>query len=266
MPETTLKAALTLVRDGSARIGTDRIRLLRAVADEGSIAAAARTVGLSYKAAWDAVGVINNLFPQPVVTASPGGKAGGGAVVTPAGHALIASFTRMEAALSRAFADLDADIGDLSLKSSNLVRSLTIQTSTRNAFLCKVTKVTEGAVNSVIDMKLTDGQQLTAVITERSASDMGITEGTEVYALIKAPFIILAKGEVTTPVSARNLLTGTVAAREDGAVNSEIIVDVGEGKTITAIITIASAEALDLKPGDVATAMFKASHVILALP
>ncbi|WP_116132719.1 TOBE domain-containing protein [Tropicimonas sp. IMCC34043] len=266
MTDAKLKAALTLTREGTSRIGRDRILLLQAVAEHGSIAAAARSVGLSYKAAWDGIGTLNNLFPQPVVTATPGGKSGGGAEVTPAGHALIASFNRVENVLTRAFAKLDAELADLSLSSSNIVRSLTMQTSTRNAFLCTVTGVTEGAVNSVVEMKLTDGQILTAVITERSATDMGIREGTEVYALIKAPFIILAAGELTTPVSARNVVTGTVASREDGAVNSEIILDIGDGKTVTSIVTIASAKALDLKPGDVATAMFKASHVIVALP
>lgn len=141
-----------------------------------------------------------------------------------------------------------------------------MQTSTRNAFRCTVTKVTEGAVNSIVDMALTDDQQLTAVITERSASEMGIAEGTEVYALVKASFVMLAPGAFTGPVSARNLLAGTVSARNDGAVNSEIVLDIGNGKSVTSIITIESARRLGLEPGVTATALFKAGHVIIALP
>ncbi|WP_158970724.1 TOBE domain-containing protein [Chachezhania sediminis] len=266
MTDGHLKAALSLARDGASRVGHDRIRLLQAVDEHGSIAAAARAVGLSYKAAWDAVGTLNNLFAQPVVEAGKGGKSGGGATVTPAGQALIDSFFRMEKALTQAFAQLESELGTAPLATTNLFRSITLQTSTRNAFRCTVTKVTEGAVNSVIDMKLTDDQSLTAVITERSASAMGIAEGSVVYALIKAPFVTLAPGELTTPISARNVLVGTVSARHDGAVNSEVTLDIGGGKTVTAIITIDSADRLDLKPGDTATAFFKAGHVIVALP
>lgn len=261
-----LKASLSLAREGTSRVGNDRIRLLQAVDEHGSIAGAARALGLSYKAAWDAVGALNNLLAQPVVSAAPGGRSGGGAVVTPAGQALIDSFLRMEKALTAAFATLDAELGSSAFTSTTLFRSITLQTSTRNAFRCTVTKVTEGAVNSVIEMKLTDDKQLAAVITERSASEMGIVSGTVVYALIKAPFVTLAPGELTTPISARNILTGTVAARHDGAVNSEITIDIGDGKTVTSIITIDSADRLDLKQGDVATAFFKAGHVIVALP
>lgn len=261
-----LDAALTLGRSGTSRVGRERIRLLRAVDEHGSIAAAARTVGLSYKAAWDAISALNNLFPQPVVSAASGGRSGGGAMVTPAGRALIDSFDRMEAALTRAFSRLDAELADLSPQSIDLVRNLTMLTSTRNVFRCTVTKVTDGAVNSVVDMRLTDDQQLTAVITERSAAEMGIEEGIEVYALVKAPFIILAAGELSGMVSARNVLVGTVIIRQDGAVNSEVVLDIGGAKTVTSIITIESADRLGLKIGDKATALFKASHVILALP
>ncbi|MGZ9106506.1 MAG: TOBE domain-containing protein [Rhodoplanes sp.] len=65
--------------------------------------------------------------------------------------------------------------------------------------------------------------------------------------------------------SARNVLSGTVARREDGAVNSEIILDLGHGKTIAAIITKESAISLDFKVGDRACALIKASHIILAV-
>ena len=52
---------------------------------------------------------------------------------------------------------------------------------------------------------------------------------------------------------------------EDGAVNSEISVDIGGGKTLIATVTLGSAEALDLAPGVEVTALVKAPHVILAV-
>ena len=55
--------------------GRDRIRLLEAVGREGSISAAARAIGLSYKAAWDAIDGLNTLFGRPLVEARSGGLA-----------------------------------------------------------------------------------------------------------------------------------------------------------------------------------------------
>jgi molybdate transport system regulatory protein len=56
-----------------------------------------------------------------------------------------------------------------------------------------------------------------------------------------------------------------VLRREDGAVNSEIVLDIGAGKTVAAIVTKESAFELGLNPGDAACALVKASHVILAI-
>ncbi len=266
MTDPHLTAALSLGRGGASRVGKDRIRLLEAIAAQGSISAAAREVGLSYKAAWDAVGTLNNLFPDPLVAAAAGGRKGGGATVTPAGHALIGSFARLQEALDAAARRLERELAGLAYPPATLFRNIMMQTSTRNAWRCTVTEVAEGAVNSIVAMTLTDGQTLTAAITERSASEMGIVPGSEVYALVKAPFVILAAGVPSGPVSARNVLTGTIAGRRDGAVNSEIVLDIGGGKTVTSIVTIDSAARLGLEEGGTATAMFKAGHVILALP
>ena len=72
------QALLTLQRQGSGRLGEDRFHLLTAIAEEGSISGAARATGLSYKAAWDAVHAMNNLFRQPLVKGQSGGRRGGG--------------------------------------------------------------------------------------------------------------------------------------------------------------------------------------------
>lgn len=264
MADAPLKAALTLGREGAARIGGDRIRLLGAIEAEGSIAGAARAAGLSYKAAWDAVTAMNNLFAAPLVSAAPGGRRGGGATLTDSGRALIAGFGALDAAFSRALATLDGALADDPATAQTLMWSLMMQTSTRNAFRCRVTGVTEGPVSARVTLALTDGQDLTAVITEKSAAEMGIAEGAEVFALVKSSAVILSTGEGA--VSACNRLRGTVAARSDGPVNSEITLDLGGGKSLTAVVTRTSAEALNLTHGAPATAFFKASQVIVAVP
>jgi len=140
-----------------------------------------------------------------------------------------------------------------------------MKTSARNAFRCTVTEIRDGSVNCELILRLTDSVNLAAVITSESLRDLDILPGQEVTALVKAPFVMLATGEAVPRVSARNRIPGTVAHREDGPVSSEIILDIGDGKTIIAMVTKDGAEELALEPGTHAWALFKASHVILAI-
>jgi molybdopterin-binding protein len=74
---------------------------------------------------------------------------------------------------------------------------------------------------------------------------------------------MLSKKELPVQLSARNQLKGTVRAVKLGTVMAEVVMDVG-GQTLVAAITRVSAENLDLKPGDQATAVIKATEVIVA--
>ncbi len=96
-------AALSLRIDlPSGRIGPGKIRLLEAIDREGSISAAGRALGMSYKRAWDLVDALNTLAGSPVVEASPGGYRGGGATLTDAGRNLVADYRAIERAAQRA--------------------------------------------------------------------------------------------------------------------------------------------------------------------
>ncbi|SIS70196.1 TOBE domain-containing protein [Phaeovulum vinaykumarii] len=256
-----LRSSLMIERSG-ARMGGDRVALLAAVGRTGSISAAAREVGLSYKAAWDGVHAMNNLFATPLVTAAPGGRSGGGAALTPAGEKVIAAYGALQEGLERAVSALETQID---FDPNDLLWSLMMKTSARNCYRCTVTAVTESTVSAEIEMSIGDGQSIAAVITGRSAAEMGLAPGVEVFALIKSSFVILATGD-PGPMSVRNRLTGIVAGRTDGPVTSEILLDLGGDKTLAATITRESAETLALCPGDTATALVKSSHVILALP
>jgi molybdate transport system regulatory protein len=131
--------------------------------------------------------------------------------------------------------------------------------------LCKVAEVKHGAVNAEVLLDVAESIQLVAIITEESVKTLELAPAKEVFALIKSSFVLLAPAGEVGRTSARNVLTGTVARREDGAVNSEIIIDIGSGKSIAAIITKESANSLGFKVGDRAAALIKASHIILAV-
>ena len=92
-------ARLTLRLDfapGQA-IGHGKIRLLEAVRDHGSISAAGRTMGMSYRRAWLLIDELNRMFDEPVIATKHGGAAGGGAELTPFGHRVVHHYRLIEA-------------------------------------------------------------------------------------------------------------------------------------------------------------------------
>lgn len=139
-----------------------------------------------------------------------------------------------------------------------------IKTSARNMFKGKVKKVTIGAVNAEVILDI-GGRDLTAIITNESAKNLGLAEGKEAFALIKASWMIITAGEGNLKVSARNNFSGKISKITEGAVNTEVSLDLGAGQELTAIITNTSCQNLGLKEGGQAGALIKASHVIIAV-
>jgi molybdate transport system regulatory protein len=256
-----LSAALSLRRGEGSRVGAERVALLEAIDRLGSIRAAAAEAGLSYKGAWDAIQALNNLFDGPLVEARAGGRAGGAAILTERGRALIAAFHRVEAELGDALARIDQGLsGDVGA----FFWSLGMRTSARNALRGVVARIADGAVNAEVALKVADGLEIVAVVTRGGVAELGLSVGRPAVALIKASFVVLAKGERLV-TSARNQIEGVVVSRDDGPVSSEVALAIAEGKTLTATITRESAEALALGVGDKAWALIKAPHVILAV-
>jgi molybdate transport system regulatory protein len=92
-----------------ARIGPGKAALLQSIHDTGSISAAARSMGMTYKRAWLLLDSINQAFDEPVVTAAPGGAGGGGAVLTAFGAEMLERYQRIAAKAAKgAAADLAA--------------------------------------------------------------------------------------------------------------------------------------------------------------
>ena len=257
-----LNASLLLKRGTAPRVGLERIALVEAVGELGSISAAAKKLGLSYKGAWDVLQALNNLFDAPLVEAAPGGRSGGAAKVTPRGRAVVDAFHRVQGEIDAALAKLEAALAGA--PAGDLFWSLGMRTSARNALRGVISQVTPDAVNGEVTLSLGGGVEITAILTRRSIEDLGLAVGGPAIALIKASFVILAKGE-NLRTSARNQIAGVVSRREDGAVASEITVDIGAGKTLTASITLQSAKELEIAVGDKVTALIKAPHIILAV-
>jgi molybdate transport system regulatory protein len=85
-----------------ARLGPGKIALLEAIAEHGSISAAARALRMSYRRAWVLADQLNHLFARPLIDSAHGGEGGGGAKLTPLGIEVVARYRRIEQAAIRA--------------------------------------------------------------------------------------------------------------------------------------------------------------------
>lgn len=92
MDNITIRNRLWLMKDGRSYLGEGRVSLLKAIQKNGSISAAARSMNMSYKKAWEAIDAMNSLSDEPLVIRTTGGSGGGGTKVTEAGEAAIELF------------------------------------------------------------------------------------------------------------------------------------------------------------------------------
>ncbi|GAB5095361.1 TOBE domain-containing protein [Caballeronia sp. HLA56] len=252
------------LQSGDATLGgAARIALLAAIRDNGSITAAAKAVGMSYKAAWDAVDTMNNLAGEPLVITASGGRGGGGTTLTSAARRLIETYQAVERE-HRKFLQQAGMAMEGFARDWQLIGRLGMKTSARNQLAGKVTKVTRGAVNDEIELGLPGGQTIVAVVTHESTESLGLKEGSEAFALIKASWVMLME-DAPAKISARNQLRGTVASVTKGAVNAEVTLTLDDATTVTAIITNRSADTLGLAEGQKAVAVIKASSVIIGV-
>lgn len=141
-----------------------------------------------------------------------------------------------------------------------------MKVSARNVFKGTVKQLRNGAVNAEVVVTLPGGSELVAIVTEESVKSLGLAQGKDVIALVKAPWVMLMTEAEDIRLSARNSLAGTVKSVTDGAVNAEVVLGLPGGTEVVAVVTRDAVNELGLAVGVKATAVIKASHVILGVP
>jgi len=145
-------------------LGQRQIALLRQIAATGSITQAARSVRLSYKAAWDAVNAMNNMAEQPLVVSATGGKHGGGSRITDYGLRQIQLYDIVENEYRRFIGRLNEKVHDVD-ELANFMRRLMMQTSARNQFLGRVTGLNAGPINAEVEVDIGGSRWTSAAMT-----------------------------------------------------------------------------------------------------
>lgn len=247
MPK-ALTADLTLEREGVGRAGVERIRLLRAIKEAGSISGAGRRLGLSFRGAWEAVRCLNGLAGVPVVAASPGGRNGGGAVLTPAGLRFLQTYDQLRDELQDVVARMQAHVADGT-------RAWTLEDVRWPGRVRR-------AEGREVEVETLSGALVVAQLRDGDRSP-AMEVGAEVVATFSSRAVLLAGLEVGR-TSARNLWAATVRTRDETSEGVRVGLALASGDELHALVTPRSADALVPSVGAGVRVLLKASQVHVA--
>ena len=140
-----------------------------------------------------------------------------------------------------------------------------MKVSARNKLEGTISAVNSGPVSTEVVLDLAGGDKLVAVVTSESAKRLGLAAGKRAVGLVKAPSVTVLTDAGNYRFSARNQFAGQVSKVVKGAVNSEVTIRMANGNVISAVVTNEAVSELQLASGKPATALIKASHVILGV-
>ena len=206
-------------------ISDKRLEVLRRVGQSGSISQAAREVGISYKAAWQAIDTLTNLSGAALVNRTVGGSGGGGASLTPQGLALLGLADALAASRQQVLATYTGG--------AQLAVGFGLRTSMRNqlhatVLRCEAVSPTDPLVR--VDAQTAGGAVLTASLTHESADLLGLKAGLPVLILCKATAVritggVMAAETLAAPSQSRDvsLLAGVVDRVTAGEGRDEVV-------------------------------------------
>lgn len=238
-----------------------RIRLLEAIGEFGSITSAAKKVGLSYKAAWEAVDTMNNLSRMPLVTKMTGGSGGGGTTLTLFGVEMVKNYAILKHEYERFMTTL-SNIAEVNVEHIKNLQRIAMQISARNQLMGKIGEIKHAKVNAEVHIVLKSGVILVSTITNTAVEELGLQIGDEVVGIIKASSVLLTT-TLDIATSARNKLMGIITDIKIGEVNSQVSIDVGNNDVVVSTITTESVQKLGLHVGTQVCAMIKSSSIII---
>ena len=262
-----------LTKKGQSFLGSGRIELLDKIQKTGSIHAAAKEMKMSYKAAWERINSMNNLADEPLITRTIGGKGGGGTVLTPYAHKLIVTYNRFNE-LHRQFIDRFAEAGDNPEKLARILSRTFLTTSARNQLPSKIDAIEFVGLHAKLKLSLAEGGFITSNITAKSAQNMGLGVGDDIYAIIKSSDITLAK-ELSVPLphpkstsslsltahANVNILEGHISAIENSEESIEVRFLCNEETTLIALLSKSTNNTFQI--GDKVYALISANNIII---
>ena len=144
-----------------------------------------------------------------------------------------------------------------------LERETSRKTSARNAFFGKVQSLQRGDIQACVKLSTISGNSITTVITVASMKNLALRKGRLVTAEVKAPWVILQKGDKEPTCSAENRSHGKIVRIDKGAVNTEYAVRIADGTELCALVSTEGSRQLGFNVGDPIWALFSSYAVVL---
>lgn len=137
------------------------------------------------------------------------------------------------------------------------------KTSARNTFFGKITAIHKGDIQTKVELITIGGDHLTTVITNDSLTRLGLKLGTLITAEVKAPWVVLQKGDEEPKCTAENRFPGTITRITKGQVTTEYVVTIADGTKLCSLVTNSISRRLEFQESDRVWAIFNSFSVVL---
>ena len=137
------------------------------------------------------------------------------------------------------------------------------KTSARNSFFGKIKTIQRGDIQTRVEIITVSGHSVTTVITNDSSDRLGLHEGRLITAEVKAPWIILQRGDKEPECSAENRFNGVIDRKAQGDINTEYTISIPGGIELCAIVSTRNTQVIALEIGDRVWALFNGYSVVL---
>ncbi|MDD2790861.1 MAG: TOBE domain-containing protein [Sulfurimonas sp.] len=248
-----------LTKDNQNFLGDGRVELLHKIEKTGSINAAAKEMKMSYKAAWERINSMNALADEPLIQRKIGGSGGGGTTLTPYAYELIKTYERLHE-LHRQFIDRFAEAGDDPERLARILSRTFLTTSARNQIPTTIKKITQHGLYVTIEMSISEKNFLRSTITKKSAENMGLSTGSEIYAIIKSSDILI-QSEAPKAIEGINILKGTIKSIERSDEFAELSFNVDNKTNLIAFLDKEKVNSFEI--GTEAYAIISTKNIII---
>lgn len=250
----TLESDLHLTALSEEFLSPKRVQLLENITIYGSMAKAAKALGISYKTAWAWIEKMNMLSSKPLVQRISGGKGGGGTIVTAFAKELVCRFKELEALHHKHLESLN--------RSLEFFDNGSMQDSIFSRLNAEVIKIVEYENRASVDLRLDSSEIISAQVPMDFIKVNVLKVGSQVCVLIESEAVSVSKFN-EKELSSRNRLQTRV---KDITIHEDEVLlqlSLSNGEIINAHITYTSYIKLDIKKEDKLLAIFKAYSITL---
>ena len=251
--------------EGKPFLSGHRLNLLLKIAETGSLTQAGKAVGISYRTAWDAVNQLNAMSEKPLVESVAGGKKGGGTRLTDYARDLLKVYAAYGEEHRRFLRNLRVGAGDWE-RFELLAKKMSLKISARNQIWGKVAGIQKKRLIARVRLQVGPHEQWIAEITRAGWETLGLKEGDDAYALIKANWIRLLPGSAGGSARGMNRLRGSLLSMTPGQTTIEFSFQTPDGILLTVSHRKPAKETGAWHIGQILAAEFEAADVILGVP